>query len=145
MHHWPAKQKNCTTATFRFCRSSILKFFLYGAPFYAVSTCEAASHGWNFGHQQSLKTQNQLSDFESIFIGFLPHCFEQQWPYDFSVNKDKCSINSKIRNKVKFGSKSIVSLIFKKLILVDPKITRSRTNTKKNSTSSYLHQNIANS
>ena len=123
MYHWPAQQKNSTYANFQYCRTSMLKFFLYRTFFYAVSTCGAASHGWNLSHHQNLTTRlyflalTVLSDLESVFLGFIPHCVEQQWPCDLSVYKDECSINSKIKNKFNLGSKLIFNLIFQKINL----------------------------
>ena len=38
-----------------------------GAPLYAVSTCEASSHGWTFSHHQSLTIWNQPSCLNCIF------------------------------------------------------------------------------
>ena len=123
MYHWPTQQKNSTTATFQYCRSSILKFFLYGALFYAVSTCEAASHGWTFSHHQSLTTRNRLSGFNCTFRPW-KHVHRLHsalcWttiPCDLSVYRDECSINSKIKNKVNLGSTLIFNLIFQKINL----------------------------
>ena len=64
-----------------------------------------------------------------MFIGFIPHCVQQQWPCVLGVNKDKYSINSKINNKVNLASKLILIESFKKLTLINRKITRSRSNT----------------
>ena len=58
-----------------------------------------------------------LSDHESVFLGFIPHSVEQQWPCDLSVYKDECSMNSQIKNKVNLGSKLIFNLIFPKINL----------------------------
>ena len=46
---------------FQYCWSSFLKFSSYGAPFYAVRTCETASHGWTF----DLHSVQSLSRFDN--------------------------------------------------------------------------------
>ena len=46
-----------------------------------------------------------LSDLDSMFISFILHCVEQQWPCGFSVNKDKYSISFKKKKQGQFGPK----------------------------------------
>ena len=49
-----------------------------------------------------------LSDLDSMFINYIPHCVEQLWPCD------KYSKIYKIKNKLNLGSKLILNLIFQK-------------------------------
>ena len=53
-----------------------------------------------------------LSDLDSMFIAFISHHVEQQWPCVRSVIEGKYRINSKIENNMHLGSKLILSLIF---------------------------------
>ena len=98
----------------QYSRSSILKFFSYGAFLYVVSACE--------GHQMveflviitvwplkiNLLALTVLSDLDSMFISSIPHWVEQLWPCD------KYSKIYKIKNKLNLGSKLILNLIFQK-------------------------------
>ena len=108
MYYWPALRKNCTIA----CLSILLKLYLKILLKWCLFVYEAASDVRTFSYYQGLTTQTQcsdlnyvLSDLDSVFIGFIPHCVEQQWPCGLSVIKDKYSIKSKNKNKVNSDSK----------------------------------------